>query len=429
MHKQFINYIFKVCLLISVMIATPANAETTIALLFDKIQNKEWQKARVIAKELDAQKEQGDVFLAFADSMEAANRGDCTTAKQLASIVIQSTPGFLPAYDVLAGCLVSEGKYNEASQLYQDLSNQLRDGPEKEIAQNKANSLKPNLSPTVAVDFSITPSSNTSRRTSNTTTGNGGILTKASRAQRGITALGSIKLSKPIFKSKRLLSQVSLKIGGQYNTVTKTLLPSIGTELRNTWFLSNNKSIYAAPFYEYTWQSGERFYDETGLRFGSSVAFDERNLFSSNFVISKRNFLNKGADSTLLYAALDYTVLINQNNKLKLYGTFTDINADDIFFNLTEYSIGAELEHHFESGLITSIASTIGTRQYDRSAALTFESQEDTYYSTSIGFSHQKFTIGEIRPEIVYTYTNQRSNDLFYDFSAHDIGLKLKANY
>lgn len=406
-----------------------ADESATLSELFKALEKKAWPQAREIANEIDAKNQNGDIMLAFTDSVEAINNGNCTTAKELSNLVIDQTPGFLPAYDVLANCLIVEGQQSKASSLYQSLADNLREGPEQEIAQRKADNLKPDLSPSLAFDFSITPSTNTSRRTSRTTIGNGGVLTDDSRAQDGVTISSGIQLIKPIFNSHRMLSQVSLKLGGRYNTVTSTVLPLVGGEIRNTWLLSNKTSVYAAPFYEYTWRSGDRFFDEYGLRLGGNFILDQTKQLSVNFIISERDFTDTGRDSTFLLANLNQTTLIDERNRINYTFTALDIDSDNPFFNIRDYSAGIELETAHENGFITSLGGIVGTRKYDRNASATSEIQSDDYYSISFGLSHSKIVFNKIRPEVVYNYTNQSSNNLLDDFSAHDIGLKLKANY
>ncbi len=425
--KQFVSYFITAISVI--LLFTTMSVAKTVPELFDALQQKDWDNARKVANQLDAKNNRGDIFLAFTNSVEAVNRGDCKVAKQLSTLVIQQSPGFIPAYDILAECLIKEGDSEGASKLFQKLANDLREGPEKKLAQRKADTLKPDLSPRVSFDFSIIPSTNTSRRTRRTSTGNGGVLSEASRAQDGVTISSSIKLTKPIFHSKRLLSQASIKLGGRYNSVTETVLPLVGTELRNTWFLSNTKSVYAAPFYEYTWKSGERLFDEYGIRVGGNFSLTQAQKISADFVISKRDFKETGQDATFASGLINNTVLIDEFSRFNYYISASNVDADNSFFNVTDYSIGVELETAYKNGFITSLGGIVGTRRFDRNAPLTSDERKDTYYTASYGVSHKELVFYDIRPEIVYSYTNQSSNDLFNDFSAHDIGLKLKAAF
>lgn len=427
MFRNFISIILSVIACLLITMQTFANTTSSFNTLFDALGRKAWQEAREIARVIDAQNKNGDVILAFTDSVEAIDGGNCKTAEQLANFVISNSPGFLPAYDILAECLVKDGKKSQAAVLFQDLANSLRDGPEKEIAQRKADALRPDLSPRFALDFSIIPSNNTARRTERANIGNGGVLSAESRAQKGVSITGNVQLIKPIFKSKRLLSQVSIKLGGRYDTVREKVSPLVGIEARNTWLLSKSKSVYAAPFYEYTWSSGERFFDEYGLRFGGNLALDQTKQISTDFIISNRDFSEPGRDSTFMFASIASTSLIDENNRITFTGSAFDINSKNDFFNVADYSLGIELETAHQNGFITSLGGQIGTRRYDRNATLKTEERRDNYYSGSIGLSHKSFVFNGIRPEVVYTYTNQSSNDILDDFSAHDIGLKLKA--
>ena len=397
--------------------------------LFSALQQKQWEKAVVIASKLDAKHGKGDVLKAYAQSVQAINSGDCKTAPKLASLVIRTTPGFLPAYEVLTGCLLKNGKRAEASQLYQQLSNALPDGPDKEFAQKRADALKPNLSPRFGFDLSVIPSSNTSRRTTRSQTGNGGALSDESRAQDGVTILGNVTLTKPVFNNGRILTQVSLKAGAAYDTVTETTRPVVGISLRNTWLLSQKVSIYAAPFFEYTWSSGNRFFNETGLRFGGNYRLDPTITVSLDSTISSRNFIDDARDGEFYSAGASLSHILNQNNKIQYSLSYAENTAENDFFDLRIFSAGVEWQHLFENGFITSLGGRIGKREFDRLAPLTVEKREDDFRAITFGLSHKSFAFKGIRPELTYTYTDQSSNDLFNDFDAHDVGVRLRGNY
>ena len=411
------------------MLTFPTFANVRINDLFTALQQKEWQRAHQIAQTIDASHGKGDVLKAFTRSVEAANSSDCTTAKKLSQLVIRVTPGFLPAYEVFAGCLLKENKRAEASKLYQDLSNALPDGPDKELAQQRADALKPDLSPRFSFDLSVIPSSNTSRRTTRSETGNGGALSDESRAQDGVTLVGNILLTKPIFNSGRMLSQISLKVGASFYTVTEMTLPVVGISLRNTWSISSKASVYAAPFFEYTWSEGERFFNETGLRLGGFYRLDPTRTATFDATVSTRNFADDTRDGEFYSARAGLSHILNQNNKIQYSLLYAETTAEDDFFNTRIVSAGIEWQHLFENGFIISLGGQIGKREFDRFAPLTLENREDDFQSVMVGLSHKDLSLYGIRPELTYTYTNQSSNDLFSDFEAHDLGVRLRGNY
>ncbi len=406
-----------------------ASASPRLSDLFVLLKEKKWKEAKLIAVELDALNGKGDVLKAFSSSVQAVNSDDCKTAKQLSAIVIRVTPGFLPAYEVFASCLVREGKKVEAADLYKNLSNRLPDGPERKLAQKRSDALRPDLSPSLGFDLSIIPSSNTSRRTSRSNTGNGGALSEESRAQDGVTFIGNVQLRKPIFNNGRILTQVSLKAGASYDTITETTRPLAGVELRNTWLLSPKASVYAATFFDYTWTSGERFFNETGFRLGGTYQLDPARIFSIDASFSDRNFAEDSRDANVVFLKGGLTQIIDQNDKLQYSVNYGNTSAENDFFDVEFYSAGIEWQHLFEKGFISSVEGRIGERNFERLAPLTTQARKDRFSSVTLGVSHRDFSFHGIRPELTYTYTNQSSNDLFNDFEAHDVGVRLRAEY
>ena len=409
--------------------ASAALADVGLDDLFRSLKQQDWVRAEEIAKTLDAGNGKGDILKAFAKSFETAQQGNCETAQQLSQLVIRANPGFLPAYEVLAGCLVKTGKREQASQLYQNLSNALPDGPEKDLAERRADALKPDLSPRLGFDLSIIPSSNTSRRTSRSETGNGGALSDESRAQDGVAIVGNVLLTKPIFNTGRMLSQISLKAGASYETITETTRPVLGVAWRNSWILSPKAILYATPFYEYTWSSGERFFDEAGFRAGGTYRFNASTTASLDASASIRNFNDDARDANFVSVRGSIAHILGPQNKLQLSANFAQNTADNDFFNVSIYSLNIEWQHLFENGFITSVGGQVGRREFDRLAPFTTDERADNFTSATIGLSHRNFSFKGIRPELTYTYTDQSSSDLFNDFDAHDFGVRLRVNF
>ena len=389
---------------------------------------RDWARARAVAAQLDKKHGKGDIFVAYADSLKFLQEGRCDRASPLAQIVVRFEPGFLAAYDIIAACLVKEGKRAEAQKLVHNIARQLDEGAEKEYYVNWSNRLNRSREARLSVNGSLTPSTNVTRRTSRRT-GLGGILTEDSRAKKGIIAYGQVQLTKPLFSSEKRHSQVSISPSFAYDTATELSYPTLGLSTRTTWRLDAKNSVYIEPHIGRTWANSAPLFDE--MRLGGGLSRQIRpDLHSlSSVSLAKRNFTNSSRNAFRTTAQQFLQYRLDEDNKVSSTARLSNNNAKNRFYDEKELNLSLEWEHRFDSGFITSLGGTVGFRRFKRTIPLSAARRKDNYRSVLAGVSHEKVKLFGYRPQLTYQGQKQNSNDIFNDFDAHSATVLFKRRF
>jgi hypothetical protein len=79
--------------------------------------------------------------------------------------------------------------------------------------------------------------------------------------------------------------------------------------------------------------------------------------------------------------------------------------------------------------LLLGVEGTMGQRWHWRPAPFQLDDQVDRFATGRIEASHRDITFGALMPSIYYEYTNSWSDNVFYDYESHDIGLTLRASF
>jgi hypothetical protein len=405
----------------------PASVET----LFIAIVQGDWQSAEAIAAELDSKSEDKSLFTTFARATKLVANDDCASGGPLATNVVTRSPLFLPAYDLIAKCLVQAGEPTKAAAMFDEVAAHLNKGAERDQILARAQSLRPDMSPHYSLDVNVQPSTNANRGTDNTKAIGLAIPTLA-RTKSGVTVSAYVTVDKPIYVSKRLISSVSLRLGASYDTVFEQVMPSVRLSWNNRFLLSPQTSIGAVLAYE-------QVHKGTAFELASpSIAVDISHQMSPTLSLGVRGEIayihNSNSGKTGWTAKLDangsYTILPNDRLNAALSIVHEDRSFDSQSFDQIGGSI--EWEHAFESGLIGSLGGEASYRKYksDAVGAVSIsEKQVNIQAKATIGISHRNFMIGKFRPELAYTFTKQWSNDVFSDFTAHDVSVRAKAAF
>ncbi|MEE9375917.1 MAG: surface lipoprotein assembly modifier [Rhizobiaceae bacterium] len=408
-----------------------ANADTktaTLEMLFSNLKRGQWAEADRVAQLLDQKNHRGSVHFKFSRSVQLAARNSCTRAAVLSQEIIAEAPLFRPAYDVLARCLLRDKRRSSASNLYKRLANHLQDGPERDAILARANSLSPDYSPSYSFEFDLLPSSNINKATSATNIG-GLTITQASRQKPGVAISAYGKLTKPVFITDRLLSNVSLKLGGTYDSVSKDFFPSARIESRTRWLLDEKQSVYISPFFEQTLRNKKHFLRQFGMGVGFTRQHNSTTTFTIDASAVYLSFQKQSQNGIYAQTTLTHSKIISTKDKLK-----NSLKLASNFSKLKLYAyrsaiFSTEYEHLFDNGLIASFGGDVGIKKYSDTAAGLSEKRLNYSIIARIGISHRKLSYRSFRPELTYAYKRQWSNDVFHDYGSHDIGVRLKASF
>ena len=400
----------------------------TVETLFAAINQGEWQNAEAIAAALDANADDKSLFTTFTRATKLVANDDCMSGGPLAETVVSRSPLFLPAYDLIAKCLVAGGEPDKAAAMFDSVALQLNKGAERDQIVTRAQMLRPDKSAKFGVDFNLQPSTNVNRGTSATDI-NGWQISESSRTKSGVMASAFATVDKPIYVSKHLISSVSLRVGAFYDTISKQVFPTARLALNTRYLLSPQTSFGMVLAYEHMLK-GSAFESAS-----PSVAMDVSHQISpalslgarADVAYTKHN--NNAQAGWTAQVSAHAGMIVTANDRLSVAASYVleARNADTHSFNQT--GISTEWEHAFDSGLIGSLGGAASYRLYKSQAPLTSEKQHNIQAKATIGVSHRDFMIGKFRPELAYTFTKQWSNDVFSDFTAHDVSVRAKAAF
>jgi Surface lipoprotein assembly modifier len=384
--------------------------------------------AEAIAAELDSKAEDKSLFSTFVRATKLVAQDDCASGGPLAETVVSRSPLFLPAYDLIAKCLVQAGEPEKAAAMFDDVAAHLNKGAERDQILARAQSLRPDMSAKYSVDVNLMPSTNVNRGTGNT---NIGFFTidEGARTKAGVSTSVFGTVDKPIYVSKHLISSVSLRAGLTYETVSEKIFPSARLALNTRYLLSPQTSVGLVLAYDHV-HKGTAFESAS-----PSVAVDVAHQVSPTLSLGARaeiaythhqNDAQTGWTARL-NANATYTIL--PNDRLNFAASYTREDRTGKNFSYDQIGGSIEWEHAFESGFIGSLGGEAAYRVYQSNAPLTAEKQVNIQAKATVGISHRDFMIGKFRPELAYTFTKQWSNDVFSDFTAHDVSVRAKAAF
>jgi hypothetical protein len=407
--------------------ATDASAPS-IETLFEALVAEDWAKADATAAQLDAAATDKSLFSTFARATRLTMGGDCNSGLPLAQTVIERSPLFMPAYDLVARCLVADDDAPAAAKLYDAASSRLPAGPERDLMQARAQAFKPDLSPRYSIEAAVQPSTNVNRGTAETRFGEWNIVDD-SRGKSGATAALHATVEKPLYVSKRLVSSVSLRLGASYDTVTSDVYPSVKAAFSNRWIISPRTALGATLAYEHVLKGGDSYLGQPSLTLDASHQLSPATALAGRVHLAYLDFADETRSGWSINASGSASTILSPQDRLRMQVSVGREERKSAAHSATTVAVEAELEHMFESGLIGSVGASAALRYSDGNAPGTSSRQINRQIAGTLGISHRDFMILGFRPELAYTLTRQWSNDVFSDYVAHDVGIRAKAAF
>jgi hypothetical protein len=114
-----------------------------------------------------------------------------------------------------------------------------------------------------------------------------------------------------------------------------------------------------------------------------------------------------------------------------------DFDATDIVTRqVLDLSVGVRLDHITAGGLILGGQGTVGWRGHSRPPPLsTGPNQSDIYVALRGEVGHRDIVIGAgpdfpgVTPRLYYEYTRRWSDNVFFEFESHDVGVTLRTSF
>ncbi|WMT90902.1 surface lipoprotein assembly modifier [Pelagibacterium sp. H642] len=418
------------------MAILPAAAqEATLQSLDRALAASNWTQADAIAAQLDAQAGQGDIMAAYAASVRHAESGQCSDAVILADLVIEAIPFFIPPYLVAYRCHSQLGRYDVAAARLGSLQAILPDGPERDLVTQLLQNEQSRGQPSLSGYFTAAPSTNVNRATSERTIDGGlwgpGTIPDEAREQRGVLFEFGGSVAVELARTEALTVSGVLRSDVRFTTDDERFEPSFTVETPVSFSVTDTARAVVAPYLTFGLDEERLTRIEAGARGTFTLPITAQQRLAVNLkvaAIERPHFPQRSG--YLADGAVSLSNTLAPNINLTTTARAIYHHTDDESFRTLEGTLEARLDTLLEGGLLLGLEGTVGQRWHWRPAPFqTEKDQVDTFVTGRIDASHRDITFGPLMPSIYYEYTNSWSDNVFYDYESHDIGLSLRASF
>ncbi|MCD7059780.1 surface lipoprotein assembly modifier [Pelagibacterium xiamenense] len=412
----------------SVRAQTPALADVVAAMATD-----DWTRADAMARQIDAEAGRGDILAAYVAAARYEEAGRCVEAATLADAVIAAIPFFAPAYMIAYRCYSQLGRSDVAADRLRALSGVIPPGPERDVVDQLLQNEEARFQPTVSGYFNVVPSSNANRQTSQNELipGLPWIIPEEARGQAGVIFQAGAAVAQRLWGTDDLYLSGVLRTDVRYSTVDKEFDPYFTAELPLTFRRDAGTTYATSPYVRFGLSDNVHTLTEIGLRNRASLSLSEQQRLALELTFAalerpedpRRNGYSIDG-SVALTTVLTETVMLTT----ALDAEFD--HTDDATLHTLEVSARGRLDTLLWDGLLVGLEGTIGRRFHNRPPPLSQGAdQTDTFLTGRIDLSHREFAIGPVMPSVYYQYTRSWSDNIYYDYNSHDIGLTFRTRF
>ncbi|WP_404404698.1 surface lipoprotein assembly modifier [Pelagibacterium halotolerans] len=420
-------------LLASFILCTPPAHAQTLTDVIQAMAEDDFVQAEALARQVDAREGRGDILAAFVAASRLETEGRCADAATLADAVITAIPFFAPAYMIAYRCHSQLGRNEVAAERLRALSGVMPPGPERDVVLQLLQNEEARYRPTVSGYFNVVPSSNANRQTSQSELipGLPWIIPEEARGQSGVIFQAGGAVAQRLWGTNDLYLTGVLRTDIRYSTVDKQFEPYFTAELPLTFRRDADTTYVTAPYGRIGLTDNVHTLTEIGLRNRASLALSERQRLALELTFAA---LERPEDTRRSGYAIDGSVALSTIlSETMTLTTALDVefeHTDDAALRTFEVSARGRLDTLLWDGLLVGLEGTLGRRFHNRPPPLSLgPDQVDTFATGKIDLSHREFAIGPVMPSIYYQYTRSWSDNVYYDYDSHDIGLTLRTSF
>ena len=422
--------------LLAGLVAGPALGQApSMGGLDDALVARDWARAESIAAALDAEAGQGDIMAAYAAAARHADAGQCVEAVTLADLVIEQIPFFVPPYLISYRCHRALGQSDAAQARLTALTGIIPEGPERDLVERLLQSERASGAPAFSGYVNVAPSSNVNRQTDASVIDGGlwgpGTIPEDARGQRGVMLEAGGSMAVQLRRGENVSVSGVLRADVQYSSVDEIIQPRLTAELPITFRLTETMQAVLAPYGAVEFAEDTHILTEGGVRGTISMPLGAQQRLALDLKLAGIDRPTRPErDGYVVDGAVSVSTGLapNVNFTATGRGVYTH-TADDSLSTLLLTAQG-RFDVLFESGLLAGVEGTYGKRYHNRPAPFVLEeNQIDTFVTGRVDVSHREITVGPLMPTLYYEYTNSWSDNVFYDYESHDIGISLRASF
>lgn len=410
-------------------LALPAAATATgFADVARALDDADWTKARQLATEADEAAQHGDFYAAYVQARSFGDQGNCGAAIEIYNALLEAQPYFLPAVEQSFICASQLGDETLAVRNLDRALAILPPGSQRDVIAD----LKQSILARGQVNFSgyldVAPSSNANRQTYSETLGPL-VISEEARAKNGVLFKAGLVAAKSVYYNADMAVTAVARAEFEYDTVREMLFPSLTAELPITLGARNELTTIFTPFVTAGFEDAEYSRLKAGVRVRSTLSIAENVQINASASLYESVYrFTPWRDGTTIETAIGSSWSVAPTTLLSVTTRVEHVATDQVDMARTMASIEGRVDHAFDEGLLLGASLELGQRWHNRPPPLSLgPNQQDNFYTVRVEGSHREFSVGPFMPTFYYEFTDQQSDNVFYEYDSHDFGVHLRA--
>lgn len=414
-------------------------ATTAAAASFNDIQyaiiESRWEDARQTAKALDGLDPAGEFLGLYVEAAYLMQSGRCDEASAIARTLIGVRPDFAPAQELVWLCSAQTADLSTAQSELEALLAIMPEGPQRTILEQMHLAHRAEDGPQFSAYVEAKPSTNTNRQTAATNVGPW-VIAPESRGQGGAELTGGVSVAQQLYQSSSFDVLGVLKADLSWDSVRQLVRPQISAELPVRVGAIDGLVLSATPFVTFGFDGSDHALTRAGLRGAATAQLSDTWILGWSGSVQRSHYPRANWRSNWeLDNNVSVSFLLDEQTRITTNLGLQQHFNDDETRNFQTLSASLRLDHMMDFGLIVGLQGKVGVRNYASAPAPTIGThQQDNFVSGRAELSHRDLTIGPvfgsaIRPVLFYEYTRQSSNNVFYDYDSHDVGLTMRVAF
>jgi outer membrane protein len=368
----------------------------------------------------------------FVRGMVAKAKGQHKAAIRLFRKVLASQPQLTPARQHLAHALFLDKDFEAARHHFDILQATTADPRLRQLYASYADAIESERPWSLSGYLTLAPSSNINKGSGKDTAtlfGNSGWEIPKSQQRKSGVGLAAGANGTYTFKVGNGVALVAGGgVDGRFHANHDDDALRVNASLKPTFEFGNVK-IAIGPYIAGSFAGYERTLTQYGLDSDLSLKLDQSLLFSGSFAALKQDFENNKRDGEKFSFDGSLIKLLGTTTVLGVNAGMIVENAAVIDYDHKDWNLGVNIGHEWNGGLITRGNASYGHHQYEGVLAGKADARKDMVVSAGVQLSHRSFSYLGFMPILNYTFTRQKSNDEYSDFSSHDVAITLTRGF
>ncbi|MDN5926402.1 MAG: hypothetical protein L0I29_04930, partial [Hyphomicrobiales bacterium] len=397
---------------------------------------KNWKDATEQARALDSMRGTDDFLSLYVIAARLIAHKRCDKAVPVLNALMTVRPSFVPAHELAFICYRAAGNEKQADRHLTAIIAIMPEGPQRTLFEQARTTLRSRKGASFSVYVDVMPSSNVNRQTAADRLG-ALTITDDAKKSSGVMVRGGVSATRTFLYRDNF--NISGVIRGELamDTVDRLLRPALIAEMPVQFTGLQWANVLFSPFAMVRFEEDKRDFTSVGAR--AVVVKPFANGMSLGLVesVARQEYpLEPYRDGWRLQSSATLSRPISARTRLTTTVALDYNDTDDARNRTLELSGLARIDHLTKSGFILAAQVAAGWRGHSEPPPLSRgPDQTDRFIAVRGEIGNRNFKIepvaglGAFIPTLYYQYTRQWSDNVFYDYDSHDVGVLLRSYF